>query len=31
VNAVRTHVGTQPLSSDEWLTLALARCPGSGA
>jgi putative flippase GtrA len=29
VNAVRTHVGTQPLSSNEWLKLALARCPTS--
>jgi hypothetical protein len=27
VNAVRAHVGAQPLARDEWLTLALARCP----
>jgi len=31
VNAVRTHVGAQPLSSEEWLTLALARCAVPGA
>jgi hypothetical protein len=27
VDAVRTHVGTQQLSRDEWIALALARCP----
>ena len=26
VNDVRTHVGTEPLSSQAWLTLALTRC-----
>jgi hypothetical protein len=30
VNAVRAHVGAQPLSSEEWLTLALARCAVPG-
>ncbi len=27
VGAVRTHVGTQQLSSDDWLSLAIAKCP----
>jgi predicted GNAT family acetyltransferase len=31
VKAVRTHVGTQQLSSEEWLKLALAECPTSGS
>ena len=29
VDAVRTHVGMEPLSTEDWLQLALAKCPKS--